>query len=238
MSEQGLQPVLEELGLWLDQMPRTGAENMAVDQLLMEHCGDLPILRVYQWSEPTVSFGYSNALADARKTFPCDESEELAYIRRWTGGGVVDHRIDVTYTLVIPRTEELALVRGAESYRIIHQALAEVLAAKGEKVRLTSCCEGDGGVECFTNPVAFDLTHMDGRKVAGAGQRRSRYGLLHQGSVIPSSINDQFRTDLLPRLGALLAEKCVEFYPEQKMLEGVAALAAERYAANSWLQKR
>ena len=47
-----------DLYLWYDTEPRTGAENMAVDQVLMQSDLKYPVLRVYQWSEPTISFGY------------------------------------------------------------------------------------------------------------------------------------------------------------------------------------
>jgi len=223
-----------KLRVWHDELPRSGFENMAVDQLLMESCGDIPTLRIYQWSEPTVSFGYFNSLEGAKSTF----SGNITYVRRWTGGGVVDHRCDVTYTLAIPRSHELACTHGAESYKVIHQALADVLQLAGENVRLTTCCEGDGGSQCFTNPVAYDLTDLAGRKIAGAGQRRSRYGLLHQGSVIPQLAPDVFRGEMLEGLGNQLAEKCEDFQPAQKLLAEAVRLAGVRYASQAWLGKR
>lgn len=224
--------------VWHDEVPRTGAENMAVDQLLMERSQDLPVLRIYRWSEPTVSFGYFNALADARAAFPESEAEEITYVRRWTGGGVVDHRCDVTYTLAIPRSQKLANTRGAVSYQVIHQALADLLTDVGESVRLTSCCEGDGGVQCFTNPVAYDLTDLEGHKVAGAGQRRSKYGLLHQGSVIPRMTPDIFRDQLHQRLGAMLAQEERELNADSALLADAARLAEERYDTSAWLHKK
>ena len=48
---------------------RKAAENMAVDQVLISRVGNDPILRIYDWSEPSVSFGYFHALEDARLAF-------------------------------------------------------------------------------------------------------------------------------------------------------------------------
>ena len=227
--------VFESLDFWRDYQPRTGAGNMAVDQLLMELVGQRsgcrPLLRIYGWCEPTVSFGYFLPLSDAVDAFSDDE---LAYVRRWTGGGVVDHRVDLTYSLMIPRGHALATARGAESYRVIHQALADALNQMGEKVRLTVVDEGDGGAACFTNPVAYDLTNSLGEKIAGAGQRRSKYGLLHQGSFVASVGIDVFA----PRLARELSTRVEDWSPENVLLLNAVDLAEDRYATEAWLKKK
>ena len=204
---------------------------MAVDQLLMERNGDMPLLRVYHWSEPTVSLGYFQPLAEARKAFP---DPDLVYVRRWTGGGVVDHRVDVTYTLVIPREHPLARMRGARSYCEIHLALTRVLAELGNQVSMARSDLGDGDLVCFKNPVAFDITDAAGTKLAGAGQRRSKYGLLHQGSVVAGSE--------APELFSLLVRHMAidhdDFLPKEDLLQRAQQLAGERYASDLWLNKR
>ena len=141
--------IFDALELWRDDQPRTGEENMAVDQLLTESIGGNPVLRVYDWSKPTVSFGYFLAFDDARKAFPSTDDQPVNYVRRWTGGGIVDHRNDLTYTLVIPRSHTLSMTKGAESYRQVHQVLANTLNELGESVRLTATDEGAGGLTCF-----------------------------------------------------------------------------------------
>ena len=208
---------------------------MAVDQLLMElvgqRAGDRPILLVYEWFEPTVTFGYFLPLSDATDAFPDDK---LTYVRRWTGGGVVDHRVDITYTLAIPREHPLSTARGAESYRVIHQTLADALSKLGESVRLTVVDEGDGAAACFVNPVAYDLTNAVGRKVAGAGQRRTRHGLLHQGSVITGVDINALAEIFTPEL--CNASGC--WSPQSQLLNEAPLLANERYATEAWLTKK
>lgn len=229
--------VFGTLRVWHDLAPRTGADNMAVDQLLMEQCGEVPVLRIYRWSEPTVSFGYFNTLREAEASFPAPPQGNLSYVRRWTGGGTVDHRVDVTYTLAVPRSEELARLRGAESYRLIHRALAAALADAGQPARLAVTGSG-GGARCFAHPVAYDLTDLEGRKVAGAGQRRSRGGLLHQGSVVPGGGRDGFWASLAETLPAKLARSCADYSPGRGLLGKVRGLAESRYGSEAWLKKR
>lgn len=81
---------LPELVLWRDPVARSGEEAMAVDEALLEW-GEKPVLRAYRWAEPTVTYGYFDEEATARAIFP---GEELHFVRRWTGGGIVDHRQD------------------------------------------------------------------------------------------------------------------------------------------------
>ncbi len=230
-------PMFSKLAIWCDQNPRLGAANMALDQVLLETIGDTPILRVYAWSQPTVSFGYFHSLQDAQECFPSEMDGSLRYMRRWTGGGVVDHRVDVTYTLIIPRSSNVARVRGAESYRMIHQALARALVEMGQSVQLESQ-SGDGGLGCFTNPVLYDLSDLTGSKIAGAGQRRSRHGLLHQGSIIPSLDNVFVRKRLPDLLGGYLSEDSYFFQPEPMILDQAHSVAASRYGSSLWINKR
>ena len=82
---------LPELVLWRDPVARSGEEAMAVDEALLEW-GRKPVLRAYRWAEPTVTYGYFDEEATARAIFP---GEELHFVRRWTGGGIVDHRQEI-----------------------------------------------------------------------------------------------------------------------------------------------
>lgn len=152
---------------------------MAVDEWLLRSGSEHPLLRIYEWQGDWVSLGYFQSLGEARSIF----GEEPQYVRRWTGGGIVDHRSDTTYTLIIPRNVEVARLRGADSYCAIHQAVADCLGKQGVSCALTGEDSSSQSKACFQKPVRWDLVAPDGRKLAGAGQRRSREGVLHQGSV-------------------------------------------------------
>lgn len=226
-------PVFNNLIYWRDVTVRKAAENMAADQLLMSQVGKDPILRIYDWSDSSVSFGYFHALEDAKLAFPSTKESPIDYVRRWTGGGIVDHRIDLTYTLVVPRECGLSHERGASSYRVIHQVLARALNALGQNVELSDHDHGDGSV-CFNNPVAFDLADAHGVKIAGAGQRRTRHGLLHQGSLLTD-----LGADLIGQeFASQLASKQEAWAGSETFEEEVLAISADRYATAEWLAKK
>ena len=222
-----MEGVIDRLSLWMDEEARDGPSNMAVDEWLLES-SDVPILRVYRWAENWGSYGYFVPDAEAKLAL-----KGLFRVRRWTGGGIVDHRADWTYTLVLPRGEALAEMRGAESYRLIHQALAEALVAGGVECRVAGSRIASPGGECFKKAVEFDLLgSTDGRKIAGAGQRRTSRGLLHQGSLASGA--DE-------ALGMRLAESLAKDVMLAKLSpdeEQLRAILSQKYATEAWATRR
>lgn len=219
--------VFERLQLWIDPVKRPGPEAMAVDEWLLE-TAESPVLRIYRWLGGWGSVGYFGSLDGARKSFP-----GVDWVRRWTGGGTVDHRTDWTYTVVAPATESVARLRGAESYRAIHEALAEALQHEGIAARLSTGSEETGAAACFQNPVGHDLVDSAGSKLAGAGQRRSKRGLLHQGSVaLPCASAGR---------GGLLADALSgqwsrhDFHPPDEL---ISRKVRDRYALAGWTERR
>ena len=181
--------MIRTLQLWIDDVERTGPENMECDQRMLE-VASIPTLRVYRWAPQWASFGYfGNELAAAQAL-----AHKRNWVRRPTGGGVVDHDEDWTYSLAIPSGHELAQLRGSASYHFIHQALCAALNQEGiGEFCLETRQPVASALTCFTSPVTFDVVDASGEKWAGAGQRRYRHGLLHQGSVRQRPHADQNR---------------------------------------------
>ncbi len=239
---------------------------MALDEAFLRLCGGegqpgddragLPAMRVYRWTRPSVSFGYFGRCATVRADFP-----QRAPVRRWTGGGVVAHgdADDWTYALIVPRPHPLALLPPPESYRCIHSALAAALRATGAdgielaadpNTSLGGPRQDAASGACFTHPVRADL-FQNGRKVAGAAQRRTRLGLLHQGSVqgLASVVWDAAQRDALfaaftlalagPSAAAARREDNLahESARYQTALNLAASLAREKYGTAAWLEK-
>ena len=221
---------VSRLQVWLDPLARSGPEAMAVDEWLLE-TAVRPVLRVYRWLGEWGSVGYFGALAEARAAFP-----GVSWVRRWTGGGTVDHRMDWTYTVIAPVGEKLTTLRGAESYRVVHAALAAALVAEGVEARLSTGTAASGVAACFENPVSHDLIGGGGRKLAGAGQRRSRSGLLHQGSVAVNGeiVASGHRAENLAG-GLAQSWELMDFQPPPDI---IAAKIAGRYGRHDWTERR
>ena len=160
------------------------AYNMALDEALLENAATLgqPVLRFYDWTEPCATFGYSqkiNQIEAATKLRPL--------IRRCTGGGLVPHDNDWTYSLSFPPNHEWTLLAATESYRRTHALLQTAFHAIGIETTLADYCRRPKPGECFEGHEMHDLL-WNGKKISGAAQRRNRFGLLIQGSVQPPAV--------------------------------------------------
>src|SRR4051794_27418435 len=115
--------MLGELHLYDDLEPKPAALNMAVDEALLISA-TAPILRFYRWRGPALSFGYFGRLAEAEK-----QAGGREIVRRWTGGGIVLHADDLTYSIIVPRTHLSLLRSSLEVYSAVHEAMRRALEA-------------------------------------------------------------------------------------------------------------
>ncbi|MEK0446036.1 MAG: hypothetical protein RLZZ399_1357 [Verrucomicrobiota bacterium] len=206
-----------------DGHPRPPALQMALDEVLLRAVSQ-PLLRVYRWDRPCITIGYFGCMSAARESLG-----SMEITRRWTGGGSVAHVGDWPYSLLVPAGHPFFNVRPAESYRLIHLALFEVLAREGCHYELADQDCPKRSSACFDNPVRSDLIR-NGKKIAGAGQRRSRAGLLHQGSVqIPESEHPSGRT-----LAERMSRVVEAFSLTPDILKAAEALASDKYANPAW----
>jgi lipoyl(octanoyl) transferase len=223
------------------------AENMATDFLLLQRYPDdsVPRFRHYEWRAPAFTFGYSQKIDFVREKLaahlPCDLS------RRPTGGGIVDHRNDWTYALVIPRGHPLYDERATTSYRAIHDCVAACLAAQGQPVLVKPQCDpcdestdGRGPGVCFERAELFDVVNTtNGAKVAGAAQKK--HGLLFQGSIEKSAVGDvswevygsAFAGTLARALGTPAIERGWPDFNEDEL-----SSLTEQYGSSEWIAYR
>lgn len=223
------------------------AENMALDFLLLQRYPEAtPRFRHYGWRSPAFTFGLSQKLEFVKSQLPPGERFDLC--RRPTGGGVVDHREDWTYTLVIPRGHPLEELRATQSYRVAHEALADALRAQGVEAVTKQVVEqvptdgGPAGV-CFQRAEIFDVVNeATGEKIAGAAQKRNKQGLLFQGSIWRPAAGGgvdwgKFHEDFVARLAHALAVPA-EAKPWPELEETEVEGLTERYASPEWMESR
>ncbi len=222
-----------------DATPHSAVMNMAIDEALLE-CAIVPSIRFYRWQSPAVSFGYFGKFSDV-----AIYAREHDLVRRWTGGGIVFHGEDLTYAIIIPASDSGFHESSMTIYERIHRALAEAMTEIGKQAVVAGGADPGGiatvmqsaviasGDSCFSNPVRADVM-IDGRKVAGAAQRRTRCGLLQQGSIQGVNLGNRFAD----RFANALSLNCSQLTIEDQIFQRAREIALQKYGTDSWLRKR
>ena len=227
------------LDVYHDAAAHSAAMNMAIDEALLEYA-TVPSIRFYRWQSLALSFGYFGKFAHVA----CHASER-DLVRRWTGGGIVFHGDDLTYSIVIPANDEAFSESSVSIYEKVHRALCDALQGNGKRAVVAG--GGDpggaadairtsfsaGGYNCFANPVRADVM-VDGRKIAGAAQRRTRRGLLQQGSIQGIDLENGLSERFAEALSVNFSEREVD----RRILERGRELVQHRYGTDAWLRKR
>src|ERR1041385_2879508 len=218
--------MLEGLQLFDDREERSAAQNMAVDEALLTDCA-APVLRFYLWRRPSISFGYFARYAEV-----AGELGDRDIVRRWTGGGIVPHGADLTYSVIVPRNHSFFERSSVEIYAAVHDAICRALQANGMEAFLANGAAPKISEACFANAVRADVI-SGGQKIAGAAHRRTRAGLLHQGSIQRNDLPERFREDF----GGILCPRFERMTVSSNLSERAAEIAANKYGTNEWLTR-
>lgn len=200
--------------------------------------------RMYGWTEPAFTFGYSQRWEQViRDIHPFGGT----VLRRITGGGIVDHRHDLTYALTLPSGHPFHRVPALDLYREFHARIIEVLLETGFDA-VQAPCPGRGDARpaksagvCFQRAEPYDIVDpSSGRKLAGAAMKRSAQGILIQGSMdarlLKSPDSDAFCTALSGRLAEWLnlgQPARAQALPQSHIEE-----AADRFSSLKWNRRR
>ena len=185
---------------------------MAVDEWLLHRAAadGACSLRLYRWSEPTLSLGYFQRYAD-RSQDP--RLSGVAVVRRISGGGAILHDRELTYCLAVPAAHPLSGRREA-LYQAVHGTIVAALDSLGIAASLCAERSSVGGREpllCFQRRSPGDVL-IGQAKVAGSAQRRIQGAVLQHGSLLLA------RSALVPELPGLcdLAGSAVS---EERMID-------------------
>jgi lipoate-protein ligase A len=217
--------------------PGDAAFNMALDEALLQAAPRLgqPVLRFYSWTEPAASFGYFQKYAEIKQMTPL-----RPLVRRPTGGGLVPHDADWTYSLVFPPGDDWYSLSATDSYRRMHEWIRAAFVRLNLATELAPACLKTQPGQCFAGQEKFDVLWR-GQKIAGAAQRRTRDGLLIQGSVQPQRLA-QARADwqqaMCNEASSGLGAQWVAFELDAALAERAHALAQLKYSTDSYNQKR
>ncbi len=209
---------------------------MALDAAILEAVEEgesLPTLRLYDWSPPCLSLGYSQPFSDI--DLKRLQSYGWDVVRRPTGGRAILHTDELTYAVIGPKTDPRLAGGLLDSYRQISKALYQALIRLGLSVEIHTGKNplAHNQPVCFENPSDFEIT-VNGKKIIGSAQARKKNAILQHGSL-PLSGDLARITEVLAypsdeeraHAGKLLLEKAVTVSNvlNQEIIWDTAALA-------------
>ena len=181
---------------------RDGETNMAIDRRLLEmaereRCA---IVRLYRWSEPTLSLGHFQATVDRSAHQP---SASLPCVLRASGGGAIVHDQEWTYSIAAPVGAN-RVGAAIHLYELVHDALvaglrnlgwdARKVGGKCDDQTIASVASSAGrgraasaaqhaAFLCFQRRSCGDIV-VGNIKVVGSAQRRLGNSVLQHGSIL------------------------------------------------------
>ncbi len=158
--------------------------HMAKDQSLIDSLSSLtaPLIRFYEWKAPTITHGY---FINPEKYLKLDACKALGFdvAKRPTGGGILFHCNDFTFSVAIPKTHPQFSLNVLENYHFVN---TKALQAVQELVSLANLAEATPKTSyrefCMAEPTQYDLL-VHGLKIGGSAQRMTRFGFVHQASI-------------------------------------------------------
>lgn len=169
----------------------SGFENMAIDEAILKEVEkglSPPTIRLYRWSPHCISLGKHQ---DPSQELNLDRiaNSEIHFVKRYTGGRVVFHAEELTYSVIAPQSVAKWGDKLASTYEEISLWLLQGLAPLHPEFSLE---RGDVVVKspknqvaqaCFASTAKSELV-LTGKKLIGSAQRRTRKSFLQHGSIL------------------------------------------------------
>jgi len=217
-------------------------EQMALDEVLVRARAGAKTLRFYNWAGgPAVTFGYAQFVSEVRRTIDTQKFTG-GICRRPTGGGMVYHVDDLTFSLVFPSGE-----KPAEIYKKLHGAIRAALTLSGlpahvfdKKLPAAAYAPSQhhSASACFVNPVENDLL-LNGQKMLGGAIRRFGTTVLYQGSLqVPGAReNNAYKQAVINGVRSFLDADLKIVPAQETWLTQARQLAKTQYQTTAWTEK-
>ena len=231
------------MNILLTTPPLNVYAHMALDETLVhtQHTG--VVLRFYNWTPgPALTFGYAQFVREVRAQAAAVQFAGKI-CRRPTGGGVVYHTDDLTFSLIFSSEN-----RPAEIYKQLHGSIHAALMFSGlptqvfdQKLSADAYApsQHQQASACFVNPVENDLLAANGQKMLGGAIRRFGTRVLYQGSLqLPGARESPaYKQALIRAVRGFVGEELRLQPVEKTTLQAAQQLAQRQYQTPVWTEK-
>ena len=163
--------------------------NMAFDEALLDSFkeNEIPLLRFYGW-KPSLSFG---RFSKVYNNIDLEKLKSISYARRITGGGILLHGGDISYTIILPKSS-LGDMGVKKSYSYLCRFLLKFYENIGYSCNFTveSDIKSKSSEVCLDGNEPYDILYQ-GKKLGGNAQRYVKEIIFQHGSI-PIRFNSKF----------------------------------------------
>ncbi|HCC46958.1 MAG TPA: hypothetical protein DEQ38_02390 [Elusimicrobia bacterium] len=229
-------------GLIIETPPLDVYEQMAADETLCETLPAPYVLRFYNWKEPGVTFGYSQRRKAVGEAVAAAGSPITAIVRRPTGGGIVFHESDLTFSFIFHSPG--VYFEPGKIYERLHRSINAEYARLGLSFDLLSektkdYAVNDPVMNCFSKPVDKDILY-NGKKVLGGALRKLGDYMLYQASFQAPDARANgslHRNAMIKALGGEFGLEWEAAAMAPAALAKTAGTAASKYRTPAWNER-
>ncbi len=177
----------------LESGPTSATSLMERDRELLALLGERerPLLHLYEWEGPSATYGHFITPEHFFNQEACLQ-RGLQLAKRPTGGGITFHTSDLAFSLLIPASHPLVSANTLDNYSLVNSLILDAIRSMRslpspltlmEKAIIPRSASAERF--CLATPTIYDIL-LEGKKVGGAAQRRTKNGILHQGTILLS----------------------------------------------------
>jgi lipoate-protein ligase A len=212
---------------------------MAIDEAIFSSYKEnisKPTLRIYGWTPACFSVGYSQNPKSLIDIEAC-KNAGISIVRRPTGGGLIFHDKELTYSVILCQQDIGLTYRIKESFEIITSFLFDCYSSLGAqacfaKDKHRACSPGRSIAPlCFSRNEEYDIL-VNGKKLGGNAQKRNRSIILQHGSI-PLSLDEQKISIFLknPEILSGLEVSCINEISKEKIsFERLSTIVANAFS--------
>jgi len=182
---------------------KSAEENMRLDERLLAELSSesKPLLHFYGWRSDSATFGH---FIDPSQFLDLEKATKrgLELGRRSTGGGIIFHIWDLAFSVLIPSSHPSFSQNTLENYRYVNNIVLESVTHFLKTSSHPDLLQNENSSDeqcrhfCMAKPTKYDVM-LQGKKIAGAAQRKTKQGLLHQGSISLCMPDEEYLKDVL-----------------------------------------
>ncbi|MCK4519338.1 MAG: lipoate--protein ligase family protein [Candidatus Omnitrophica bacterium] len=163
--------------------------NMAVDEaLFLERISgnSSSTLRIYGWRPAAYSFGYFQKV-EKELDLPACGNKGIDVVRRMTGGGIIYHDQELTYSITCSK-DDLKAANTKDSFKELCSFIIKGYGKMGikadfaDELNIAKKNKREFSSFCFNSNEESDLI-VEGRKIGGNSQRRRKNIIFQHGSI-------------------------------------------------------